>query len=158
MPCVSPQEVLIPGPGWLRNGALSHKAIAYYIRHLRLQAWERHEQLKQEMKTSKDQLNEMIIKFNESNENTNSFLPNGSSLVSNTTDINELDILKQLEYQFKALLEQSFDYEEQLDSKVILISELENKLAELSHEIEELQDNIHREESISKKDDSNLTT
>jgi hypothetical protein len=39
---------LVPGPSWLRNNTITHKIIASYIRQLRIQAWERHEQLKQE--------------------------------------------------------------------------------------------------------------
>ncbi len=110
-----------------------------------------HEILKEEMKTSQDNLNEMFIKFNESNWEIDSLLPKNTSQITTDTDINELDILKQLEYQFKELLEQSFDYEEQLDSKFLLINELENKLTELTNEIAEIQNNIHQEESNCKQ-------
>jgi chromosome segregation ATPase len=115
-----------------------------------------HEQLKEEMKNSQDHLHEMFLKFNESNFDSYSSLP--STQTSNYTDYNELDILKQLEYQFKELLDQSFDYEEQLDSKFLLINELENKLTELTNEIEEIQCSIQSEETLPNKEDSELTS
>ncbi|KHF39861.1 hypothetical protein [Halalkalibacter okhensis] len=107
-----------------------------------------HEQLKEELQTSQDYVNDLIMKFNESHLNPNSTPSNDHSFECNS-DIKELDILKQLEYQFKGLLEQSINYEEQLDSKMVLISELEIKLTELTNEIDEIQNSIHQDESLS---------
>ncbi|MFC0561970.1 hypothetical protein [Halalkalibacter alkalisediminis] len=119
---------------------------------------EAHDLLKQEMQNSQHHLNEMYIKFNDSHFNHPSNLSSEGQQADDITTINELDILKQLEYQFKELLDQSFEYEEQLDSKFIIIHELENKLNELTQEIEEIQNNTQTEELISNQDDTEWTT
>lgn len=113
-----------------------------------------HEILRQEMKSSQENLNEMFIKFKETNFEGNPTLTEGTSP---PTNIDELFLLKQLECQFKELLAQAFEYEEKLDSNIIIINELENKLNDLTSEIEEVQNSIH-EESNTNKVSSELTS
>lgn len=55
----------------------------------------------------------------------------------------------QLEQQIHGMLKQSFEYEEKLDSRILLINELENKLQELTKEIEEIQSNLAVQETPS---------
>lgn len=68
-----------------------------------------------------------------------------------TNENNQFSTLTLLEQQFKEILEHSFDYEEKLDSKSLLINELENKLEDFTNEIESLQNNIYKKKSHPKK-------
>ncbi|MBZ5751982.1 hypothetical protein [Metabacillus rhizolycopersici] len=75
-----------------------------------------------------------------------------SSIISLlTNENNQFSTLTLLEQQFKEILEHSFDYEEKLDSKSLLINELENKLEDFTNEIESLQNNIYQKKSHPKK-------
>ncbi|MBM7553623.1 hypothetical protein [Thalassobacillus pellis] len=55
------------------------------------------------------------------------------------TDDSEGNLLVHLDNQIKNLLGQTFEYEEELDSKIIFMNILENKLQELTGEIEEIK-------------------
>ncbi|NCT39273.1 hypothetical protein GTW56_25785 [Bacillus sp. EB93] len=55
----------------------------------------------------------------------------------------------QLEQQIHGMLKQSFEYEEKLDSRILIINELENKLQELTKEIDEIQSNLAVQETPS---------
>ena len=57
-----------------------------------------------------------------------------------TNENNQFSTLTLLEQQFKEILEHSFDYEEILDSKTIQMEELEEKLMDLTHEIEKYEE------------------
>ena len=73
-----------------------------------------------------------------------SFISKVSLLIN---EDHEFSILTQLEQQFKEILEDSFVCEEKLDSKYIIISEMETKLKKLSNEIEEVQHHINKDDS-----------
>ena len=59
----------------------------------------------------------------------------------------EFSILIQLEQQFKKILEDSFVYEETLDSKYIMIHEMEAELKKLSNELDKIDNNPHKGDS-----------
>ncbi|MFC7322824.1 hypothetical protein [Halobacillus campisalis] len=56
------------------------------------------------------------------------------------------ELLYQLEKQVKELLGQSFDYEEEMDSKLVIMTALESKMEELNAEIEEIENEVKKEE------------
>jgi vacuolar-type H+-ATPase subunit I/STV1 len=100
----------------------------------------------------------MYLKFSESNFDQHTDSPAVDHHDDDSTNTKELDILKQVELQFKELLEQSFEYEEKLDSKFVVIHELENKLNELTKEIEDIQNNNQTKELVAEQDDTELRT
>ncbi|WP_048683035.1 hypothetical protein, partial [Bacillus sp. 220_BSPC] len=76
--------------------------------------------------------------------------------IEHTTDslqssdkVGGFDAFVQLEQQIHGMLKQSFEYEEKLDSRILIINELENKLQELTKEIDEIQSNLAVQETPS---------
>ncbi|HZH58224.1 MAG TPA: hypothetical protein VEY70_01310 [Metabacillus sp.] len=101
--------------------------------------------LQEEMKNLISNQNDIFAKLEKVQLDISSFIPKFTLFLNKD---HEFSTLIRLEEQFKQILEDSFIYEEKLDSKSKLINELENKLIEMTNEIDELH--LH---NIQKKSD-----
>ncbi|MCV9885436.1 hypothetical protein [Metabacillus halosaccharovorans] len=92
--------------------------------------------IKSEMKNLLNNQNDIVTKVDKVHLDIGSFIPQFTLLINKDQ---EFSTLIHLEKQFKQILADSFDYEEKLDSKSMLIKELENKLFEITNEIEDIK-------------------
>lgn len=121
------------------NGNLNQENKQFKLKIQQLEeAFERNEWFRNEMKHMHKNQHETNAKIEDLKKmiDWNHHHHNLISYFNNTSD--ELIILSQLHDQFQELLKQSFDYEEKLDLKIILINELEHKLQTLTNEIEKV--------------------